>query len=97
MKKIKKSLPYILVILWFVLIGLAALLIEGCNSKPKIEPGDKVVKCVIDSMSMEGPHSTIEVNNQYHYYTNCGERVTTNRDDVYHIGDTITYVYKKLK
>lgn len=86
----------IITILTILIVGLIMVSL-GCNVTPKIEPGDKVVKCVIDSMSMEGPHSTIEVNNQYHYYTNCGEKITANRNDVYHIGDTITYVYKKVK
>jgi hypothetical protein len=93
----KKDLTYLWITLWFVMIGLIAFLVTGCNPRPTIEPGDKVVKCVIDSMSMEGPRSTIESNYHYYYYTDCGERVITNRNDVYKIGDTITYVYKKVK
>jgi hypothetical protein len=93
----KKDLTYLWVTLWFVIIVSVALLSTGCNPRPTIEPGDKVVKCVIDSMSMEGPRSTIESNYHYYYYTDCGERVITNRNDVYKIGDTVTYVYKKIK
>ena len=93
----KKDLTYLWVTLWFVIIVSVALLATGCNPRPTIEPGDKVVKCVIDSMSMEGPRSTIESNYHYYYYTDCGERVITNRNDVYKIGDTVTYVYKKIK
>ena len=48
-------------------------------------------------MEVKEPHSTIEPNNQYFYYTNCGTHIITTRNDVYKIGDTITYVYKKLK
>jgi hypothetical protein len=86
----------LITILTFLIIGLMMMSL-GCDTKPNIEPGDTVVKCVIDSMSMEGPHSTIEVDNQYYYYTNCGQKVKTNRNDIYHVGDTITYVYKKVK
>ena len=93
----KKDLTYLWITLWFVMIGFIAFLVTGFNPRPTIEPGDKVVKCVIDSMSMEGPRSTIESNYHYYYYTDCGERVITNRNDVYKIGDTITYVYKKVK
>ena len=93
----KKYIPYILVILWFLFIGTLAIFLTGCETHNKIEPGDKVVKCVIDSMSMEGPRSTIEIENRYYYYTKCGQRIITMRNDVYKIGDTITYVYKKVK
>ena len=95
--KDNKYFPYILVLIWFILIGIIAFLVTSCNTPPKIEPGDKVVKCVIDSMEVKEPHSTIEPNNQYFYYTNCGTHIITTRNDVYKIGDTITYVYKKLK
>jgi hypothetical protein len=91
----KKFAPYVLVLIWFLVIGLLAFLLTGCKNKNKIEPGDKVVKCVIDSVSTEGPRSTIEPYVRYYYYTKCGERLITNRDDIYKIGDTITYVYKK--
>jgi len=97
MKNVKKDWSMIFVVLWFIIIGTVALLFSGCGSQPTIEPGDRVVKCVIDSMSMEGPRSTIESNYHYYYYTDCGERVITNRNDVYKIGDTVTYVYKKIK
>ena len=90
----RSNTSVLITILTILAIGLIMISLGG-NTEPKINPGDTVTKCVIDSMSMEGPHSTIEVNNRYHYYTECGQRVTTNRNDIYCIGDTITYVYKK--
>ena len=93
----KKFAPYILVLIWFLVIGLLAFLLTGCENNNKIEPGDKVVKCVIDSTSIEGPRSTIEPYVRYCYYTKCGQRIVTERSDIYKIGDTITYVYKKIK
>ena len=93
----KKFAPYVLVLIWFLIIGLLAFLLTGCENHNKIEPGDKVVKCVIDSTSIEGPRSTIEPYVRYCYYTKCGQRIVTNRSDIYKIGDTITYVYKKIK
>lgn len=92
----RRKTSVFITILTFLIVGLMMMSL-GCNTKTNIEPGDTVVKCVIDSMSMEGPHSTIEVNNRYHYYTECGQRVTANRDDVYCLGDTITYIYKRVK
>lgn len=76
---------------------LLSLLFIGCGDPPKIEPGDKVVKCVIDSMSMKERASVMDIEPTFYYYTKCGERIITHRYDVYHIGDTITYVYKKIK
>ncbi len=68
----------------------------GCGQTPNtIEPGDTVVKCVIDSIEMKQERSTIEVGPYYTYYTDCGEKITTKNNLVYEVGDTITYVYKR--
>ena len=92
----RSNTSVLITILTILSIGLIMISLGG-NTEPKIKPEDTVTKCVIDSMSMEGPHSTIEVNNRYHYYTECGQRVTANRDNVYCLGDTITYIYKRVK
>lgn len=67
----------------------------GCGERPKIEKGDLVCKCIIDSISVKQSVSTIEPEPTYIFYTNCNTKLQSYRDDVYHIGDTITYVYKK--
>jgi hypothetical protein len=80
----------------FVLIltfGLIYLL-TSCDG-PKIEPGDKVVKCTIDSTSIQLPQSVMDIEPKYCYYTKCGQRIITSRKNAYKIGDTITYVYKR--
>lgn len=70
--------------------------IVGCGKTPDtIEPGDVVKKCVIVDMEFKQERSTIEYGPFYTYTTDCGEKLTTKNDLVYHIGDTITYVYKR--
>lgn len=71
--------------------------IIGCVNNNKIEPNDIVKKCVIDSLEVRMERSTIEVNPFYIYHTDCGEVLQTRRNDIYKIGDTITYVYKRGK
>ena len=80
------------------LIPVLLYSIIGCSRTPEtIEPGDIVVKCVIDSVEVRTERSTIEYGPYYTYYTDCGERITTKNNLVYNIGDTITYVYKRKK
>ena len=95
---ITKNAPLLLVLLWFIMLGLVATLLTGC-SKPsnRIEPGDLVIKCVVDSTwTKQGP-ATIPVEPNYYIKTSCGEIHKVNNPNVYHVGDTITYVYKKQK
>ncbi len=79
-----------------ILLGLPILLLS-CQGGYKIEPGDIVVKCVIDSLEIHPSVSTIEPGSVYVYHTDCGEKITTRNSNVYHLGDTVTYVYKKKK
>jgi hypothetical protein len=72
-------------------------LVIGCTNNHKIEPNDVVKKCVIDSLEVRMERSTIEVGPFYIYHTDCGELLQTRRSDIYKIGDTITYVYKRRK
>lgn len=68
----------------------------SCENPFKIEHGDTIKYCVIDTMFITESPSTIEPGRIYHYGTNCDKiTITTRRNDVYEIGDTITYVYKK--
>ena len=52
-------------------------------------------KFVIDSMVHLPPHSTIEPDRKYKYFMSDSSEFTSMRK--YNVGDTITYVYKKLK
>lgn len=79
----------------FILIFFVVTIISVSNTSPKIEEGDIVKKCVIDTFYVTESPSTIEYGKRYHYSTDCDEFVITKRNDVYKIGDTITYVYKK--
>lgn len=72
-------------------------LVIGCTNNHKIGPNDIVKKCVIDSLEVRMERSTIEVGPYYNYHTDCGEVLQTRRSDIYKIGDTITYVYKREK
>jgi len=97
MKNIKNNLTWILTVIWFFLVLYIAIVLSGC-SKPdnKIEPGDRVEKCVIVSVKCVNSHSTIEPDPYYHYQTDCGKKIVTKRNS-YKVGDTITYVYKQVK
>jgi len=50
---------------------------------------------VIDTMYITESPSTIEFGKRYNYKTDCDELIMTRRSDVYKIGDTITYVFKR--
>ena len=79
-------------IFWF---SILITIFVSCYKHPTIEPGDIVKKCVIDTMYITESPSTIEFGKRYNYKTDCDELIMTRRSDVYEIGDTITYVYKR--
>ena len=81
-------------IIWLILVVLVVITISGCGKpKPMIEPGDVVKKIVVDSMEVLPPHSTIETDNRYRYFTSDStEFISTTK---YRVGDTITAIYKK--
>ena len=95
---IEKNGSWILVLLWFLLLGLSATLFVGCNKPTQhIESGDLVIKCIVDSTwTKQGP-ATIPVEPNHYIKTSCGDIHKVNNPNVYHVGDTITYVYKKQK
>ena len=80
--------------LFFISLVLIASILNKTNYDG-IEDGDIVKRCVIDTFYVTESPSTIEYGKRYHYSTDCDEFVITKRNDVYKIGDTITYVYKK--
>jgi hypothetical protein len=93
----KRNSPILFVILWFAFISFVAFLLVGCQNQNRIEPGDKIVKCVIDSAWVKQPIAINELTPKYFYKTNCGDKFSTDRPDVYKVGDTVTYIYKKVK
>ena len=89
-------LRYLIPSLFLFFVGLVLFTaILNRSTYDKIEDGDIVKKCVIDTFYVTESPSTIEYGKRYHYSTDCDEFVITKRNDVYKIGDTITYVYKK--
>jgi hypothetical protein len=96
MEKIKNNFEWVITAIIITLIVILGILISGCGEVPKIEAGDKVEKCVIDSVYITNSRSTIEPELIYHYSTSCGYEIITKRN-AYKIGDTITYVFKKIK
>ena len=94
MKNITKQ-PSFFIILFLIMIGFLTFVLNSCSTKPVIENGDVVEKCVIDSMVRVGQHSTIEPDMRYKYFTSKGTEFTSTHK--YRLGDTLTFVYKKVK
>jgi hypothetical protein len=92
---VQKNGGWILAFLWFLMIGIIAVMFTSCNQKPKIENGDLVIKCVVDSVWVKKSPSTLDIEPSWYIKTSCGEIHKVNKIHPYHIGDTITYVYKK--
>ena len=94
MKKILKD-PRLYFFLWIVLSVILAITLGGCKQKPLVEQGDIVEKFVVDSMVQLPPHCTIEFDKKYKYFMSDSSEFTSLKK--YNVGDTITYVYKKLR
>lgn len=76
---------------------LTSLFLLSCETKEtKIEKGDIVSICIVDSVWYEQPPSTIEFEGTFYYRTTCGNVLTTKTRQSYLKGDTITFV-KKVK
>ena len=80
-----------------IIILLPILFLLSCSETNVIELGDKVKKCVVDSIVIHAPISTIQFEPTIDYYTDCGQKITTHSKHSYRIGDTVTFVYKKRK
>lgn len=78
-----------------IFVILTSLILTSCFDLPKLEEGDTIKKCVIDTMIITESPSTLEHGKVYHYITDCGYRISTRRNTIYNVGDTITYIYKK--
>ena len=82
-------------VLWAFLVIFVVIFISGCGKpRPLVEPGDVVKKIVVDSVETLPPHSTIEPDNRYRYFTSDSSEFISSTK--YRVGDTITCVYKKL-
>ena len=94
-QKINKLGTFLVVALWFVLITILGVFLTSCGKpKNKIEKGDIVQKCQIDSVNVLPQHSTIEPDRKCEYFTSCGSRIVSH-EGAFRVGDTVTYVYKK--
>jgi hypothetical protein len=91
----KKNLFTYIVIFWFIAVIIFAILFVSCVDSPKIEQGDRVENCIIDTFYRLPQISVMDIEPKYRYTTDCGFKFTTTRNDVYKIGDTIKIVYKK--
>ena len=81
-----------------LILLLSVITLISCNEeKPKIEKGDLVSICVIDSIWMKEPMSALEVEPRFYYRTTCGNVLTTRMRQTYSKGDTITFVKKNTK
>jgi hypothetical protein len=86
----------VVIVMWFILVITIAIALAGCG-KPNslIEPGDVVKKIVVDSVVVLPPHSTIETDKTYRYYTSDSSEFISRTK--YKVGDTIINVYKKVQ
>jgi hypothetical protein len=89
-------MKYIIPTLFILILGLVliASILEKKSSN-KIGEGDVVKQCVIDTMFVTESPSTIEYGKRYNYKTSCDEVILTKRNNIYEIGDTLTFIYKK--
>lgn len=93
----KKYSEIIVALVWFLLLIGVAMFITSCGEPTKnmkINEGDSVVQCVVDSTWSSGSRSTIQPDNIYYFRTKCGNTHCANKS-LYEVGDTITYVWKK--
>ena len=78
-----------------LILLLSVITLISCNEeKPKIEKGDLVSICVIDSIWVKEPITTLEVEPRFYYRTTCGNVLTSRTRQVYSRGDTLTFVKK---
>lgn len=95
-ENVKKYGVIAAIVLWFILVVFVAIFMVSCGkSRPTIEPGDVVKKIVVDSVVVLPPHSTIETDPSYKYFTSDSSEFTSRSK--YRVGDTITTVYKKVQ
>jgi hypothetical protein len=98
MKKILKRPPTLFPFhsnMDYVICIILAITLGGLFLKISVEKGDVVEKFVIDSIVQLPPNSTIELDKKYKYFMSDSSEFTSLKK--YNVGDTITYVYKKLR
>ena len=83
-------------ILFIIFSFILSIFLNSCNQNDKITKNDLVVTCVITDLVIKQPTSILEIEPKFYYTTTCGEKIITNRDDVYHVGDTVKFVYKNM-
>ncbi len=75
------------------ILPLSLILLSSCTNTYN-EKDYVYKKCVIDSISVREPRSTIEIDITYCFHTNCGETILSKYKN-HDIGDTVTFVYRK--
>ena len=76
---------------------LSCLFLLSCETKEmKIEKGDIVSICIVDSVWLKPSVSTLDFEGKFYYKTSCGNTLVTRGKQYYQKGDTITFV-KKVK
>jgi hypothetical protein len=68
---------------------LLLALFASCNYKPKTR---ETVKCVIDSISCEIPHSSTYAEPTFTLYTDCNVNIYVKHNHTYSVGDTVVYI-----
>ena len=74
---------------------LPILFLYSCVNKLTLSDVKHVKKCVITDVEVEEPRSSIEIGYRFIYGTECGQHITTNTSNLYHVGDTIVLIYRK--
>ena len=75
--------------IWWLFIFLV---ISCSENETKKYDNCGVIICVVDSIWIKQPISTLDFNIKYYYHTNCNKTITTYNRRVYNIGDTVVYV-----
>ena len=78
-----------------VLVYLLCIIFLGC--KQNLPQTMYMKKCVINDITYNGFHSTIEPDPIWEIKTDCGLSLKTKNKDRYKIGDTITYYIKTVE
>jgi hypothetical protein len=73
---------------------LPLLFLFSCVKKLTLNDIKHVKKCVITNVEVEEPRSTIEIGYRFKYETECGQHITSNSNNVYHVGDTVILIYR---
>jgi len=75
----------------FLIFG-TIFIISCCDKKSLNDDKEVLFTCVVDSVWVKKPNSSIEYDIVFYYKTDCGNVLTTRQKMIYSKGDTITYL-----